>query len=203
MTRREFLRALSKRLSDMNKKDREDVLQYYNELILDKLDRSDEDEEDIIASLGSVDSIARKVSKGTYQNSVHISIDDEPVRTYNHRKKKNGLMVFISVCIAMVLIPVMFALGIAVGVTIIGIFIASFGIILAGIYVGVTGIVLLFSNLSMGLFNLGLGVVTIGVGIILAPIISKLIIKIFKCLVFVGKSVCRGISNIGGASYEN
>lgn len=206
MRKKEFLRELSKKLSNMNRRDREDVLAYYDELIEDKLDRTDDDEDEIIYSLGSIDRIAKRVSRSSQESKERIKADDDNGYVPGHRRRKhnrNGLMVFIATILGIIFIPVMLALGLAVGVTVFCVFIASFAVVIGGIYVGISGIVLLFSNFTLGLFECGTGLITIGVGIILAPLITKLVCLVFKCLVKVGKAICRGIGNIGGSSYEN
>ena len=61
MNRDEFLSQLRRALDGLSQADIEDVLQYYEEMIIDKAADQGIDEEDVIAGLGSVADIAKGV----------------------------------------------------------------------------------------------------------------------------------------------
>ena len=62
MNKVEFLNELSSSLSSLSKSERDDLIQYYDELIEDRKERTNQSEEEIIASLGSIDEIVRKTT---------------------------------------------------------------------------------------------------------------------------------------------
>ena len=67
MNRQEFLRQLQDRLQGVDAQDKADVLHYFDELIQDKASDENRPEEDIIAQLGSMDTIANTVLEGAAQ----------------------------------------------------------------------------------------------------------------------------------------
>lgn len=68
MTKNEFIEMLDKKL--YNYPDRNDIISYYYELISDKID-SGEKEEDVIASLGDIDDIIRNVENNGDANTLN------------------------------------------------------------------------------------------------------------------------------------
>lgn len=64
MKKNEFLSILKKELSYMARQEQNEILDYYDEMINDAVE-SGESERDFIASLGSVDEIARNIRKDT------------------------------------------------------------------------------------------------------------------------------------------
>ena len=62
MNKVEFLNELSSSLSSLSKSERDDLIQYYDELIEDRKERTNQSEEEIIASLGSIDDIVLKAT---------------------------------------------------------------------------------------------------------------------------------------------
>ena len=76
MNKVEFLNELSSYLSSLSKSERDDLIQYYDELIEDRKERTNQSEEEIIASLGSIDEIVRKT---TGIKKEKIVIDDPEI----------------------------------------------------------------------------------------------------------------------------
>ena len=83
MNKVEFLNELSSSLSSQ----RDDLIQYYDELIEDRKERTNQSEEEIIASLGSIDEIVRKTT-GIKKEKIVID-DPEIVSSYEEIKSKN------------------------------------------------------------------------------------------------------------------
>lgn len=82
MRKREFIRELSRRLGDMPEKERENVIDYYDELIEDTIERTNKSEEEVIYELGSINDIVKRVKpareKIHYEEEI-IEIDDEDI----------------------------------------------------------------------------------------------------------------------------
>ena len=87
MNKVEFLNELSSSLSSLSKSERDDLIQYYDELIEDRKERTNQSEEEIIASLGSIDEIVRKTT-GIKKDKIVID-DAEIVSSYKEIKSKN------------------------------------------------------------------------------------------------------------------
>ena len=87
MNKVEFLNELSSYLSSLSKSERDDLIQYYDELIEDRKERTNQSEEEIIASLGSIDEIVRKTT-GIKKEKIVID-DPEIVSSYKEIKSKN------------------------------------------------------------------------------------------------------------------
>ena len=87
MNKVEFLNELSSSLSSLSKSERDDLIQYYDELIEDRKERTNQSEEEIIASLGSIDEIVRKTT-GIKKEKIVID-DPEIVSSYKEIKSKN------------------------------------------------------------------------------------------------------------------
>ena len=63
MNRSEFLEALAKRLQEIPTAEREKSLQYYDEIIRDRIEDGVSEEEAVLA-LGDLDSIVKEITEG-------------------------------------------------------------------------------------------------------------------------------------------
>ena len=61
MKKDEFLNELEKRLRNIDWQERKEILNYYEELILDRMENTNLSEEDIVNELGRVEEIANKI----------------------------------------------------------------------------------------------------------------------------------------------
>ncbi len=82
------MNELSSKLNNMPIDERDDILEYYDELIEDTIDKDNKSEEEAIASLGSIDSIVRRVSGSSDQGSannhkIHYDESDESYKEEN------------------------------------------------------------------------------------------------------------------------
>ena len=95
MTKREFLDALSKKLSDMPKREIEDRLGFYSEMIDDRVEDGLTEEEAVL-EIGSVDSLAFRILResdvsiadGTELAAVEYSADEADLP--NKKKDKHS-----------------------------------------------------------------------------------------------------------------
>ena len=81
MRKREFIRELSRRLGDMPDKERENVIDYYDELIEDTIERTNKSEEEVIYELGSINDIVKRVkpSHEKIRYEEIIEVDDRDI----------------------------------------------------------------------------------------------------------------------------
>lgn len=77
MRKREFLRELSNRISHIEKTERDNIINYYDELIEDTIERSGETEEQVIYNLGTLNDIVRRLNLNNINNNYkRIVVDD-------------------------------------------------------------------------------------------------------------------------------
>jgi uncharacterized membrane protein len=152
MRKEEFLKGLDKRLYGLNKKDKKDILSYYQELIEDKVDNESISEEEIINNLGSLDDIAKKVNPNFKANE---EITNPVVKVVY------GIIVF----------------GIAIGT--ISLLAALVGIAVATIFMLVCGISAIATEFYSALIWLGCSVILLG-GLLIAVPASIKLVKFIK-----------------------
>ncbi len=189
MRKKEFLKRLSNALSDMPRSERNDIIDYYDELIEDRLDRSRISESEVIRELGSIEDIARRVrSKDSGHTRIHYDEYEPSKRSSNKRTSGLGILVLILLIpLWIVLFAVLFSLIITVIAGTIGVFVGGCASI-------IFGCMSLGETLTMGLFEIGLGIFIIGAIVLLSPIIIKLIVWLVKLLVKFINWLCHGRS---------
>jgi len=163
MNKDTFLNELEKRLRVIDWQERKEILNYYEELILDRMENTNKTEEDIISELGSIDDIANKI----INKNDKIKVEDSNSDSNNN---------IIGIVIAVVLIPVWITLFSLIFGLIAGIIGTGIGIIGGGIVVIIGGFSMLSTNFSLAVFYFGIGLLLIGIGLILAPLIFKLLV---------------------------
>ncbi len=190
MRKREFLRELRVRLNRIGCRDVEDVVEYYDELIEDTIDRTGKREEEVIYDLGPISEIVLRVnpnkgnssSTGRNEKIHYDEYESQPVKKEPKHKKKSS-SIAIGVLIAVITSPIWLSVIIAL----IGIVIAA---VCAGIGIGIAGIACIgygISTMGVGfanaLFQIGLGVIFIGLTFIIAPLLVKIITWFIKLII--------------------
>ena len=166
MTKREFLKRLSRELSLLPREERLRSLEYYSEMIDERIELG-EREEDIVASLGEVPALAAELlsdaaARGELRNRA--------------RPLPTALIVIGS--------PLWLALLICVAAVILSVYIVAWAVIismyaavLALALGGLAGILWLFlsfrENLNSALFLFGAGLVCSGLALLLAVPVTK------------------------------
>lgn len=168
MKKDEFINELEKKLRNIDWQERKEILSYYEELILDRLENSGLSEEEIVNELGNIDDIANKIA------NKNDTIEKEPNENNN---KTIGIVILI------LLIPLWITLFSLIFGMIAGIIGAGIGIIGGGIVTIIGGFSLLSTNMPLAIFNFGLGLILIGIGIIVAPLLFKLLIFVSNKIV--------------------
>ncbi|AKP67130.1 DUF1700 domain-containing protein [Companilactobacillus ginsenosidimutans] len=192
-------------LKPLNAAERDDVLEFYREYIIDaKLDTNDK----IINELGSPKHLARRVLadysiKMSEQN--YQEIDDGKISD-NEKMKKNAGMIWIiilallaspiaiPVAIALILAVVLFV-GLAVTFTLLFIFLVALSVV-GGIGAIVVGIAVIFQSFTTTLFYVGAGLAILGVDLILIPLIISFCRWVWDVIVmffrWIGKKLIHG-----------
>lgn len=164
MTKKEYLKKLKKAISALDKSDSKSIIDYYGEIIDDKIE-SGYGEEKAVESLESVQSVAERVLEefGSQRGRKKPS-DGET------RKKKTGRTVLV-ICLS----PFIAILAICLFVLILALAVAAaaivFGLSVGGAATFVFGIVEAFSNLPKGLTSIGFGAAASAFGVFAAVVL--------------------------------
>lgn len=205
MRKREFLLELEDRLKGIDITEKRNILNYYDELISDKVE-SGQDEERIIRNLGSIEEICRKlnldsenlnrikyesiideeISKSSERtDSVKFNKENKPQEKKIRNKDKTILTVILIIVLFPIWLPIVMSFfGLLVGAfsAVLGFMVAGFAISIAGIYEIIISIPMMSTNLYSGIFNLGGGLIILAIGFILTPIMLKVGFALIKYL---------------------
>jgi len=180
MNRKEFMDRLEYLLQDISQRDRIDALAYYNDYFDDA---GEENEQDVINSLGSPEKVAETIKEGLglgekpgeEDGNTTTTSDERSNQTSGHGTDWGKIILIVLLCL--VLSPILVPVGGAALSIIIGIPVAFFallvalgaggiGIAIAGVVVAVVGIGKLFISVAAGLSLLGSGFLLLGAGIL-------------------------------------
>ena len=194
MRKREFLRRLGDELSHLDREERNDILDYYDELIEDTIEKTGQREADVIYDLGEIEDIARRVDP-SYKRKIRYEEEEERPRresrrrtreyerrnhTYERRNRreertdsgtKTGIGIVLLICLFPVWI-VLFSCLFAAMIAIIG---AGIGCFAGGIVCIWNGSTLFATSWAHALFRIGIGVTLIGVVLIVGPLLLKIV----------------------------
>ena len=199
MRKKTFLKELRNRLEKNKCKDVDDVIQYYDELIEDTIDRTNRSEDDVVYDLGPISEIVARVTnnrnpENNYfenDNKIHYDELDEANSSvnkntkrknyYSNKKSSNGFKIFIGI----ITMPVWLALIIAyVGVII--------GMVISAIALGASSVLCIIHGIALAgvgnkFFEIGVGVVLFGVTLFVIPLVIKIVTLLFKILIKIVK----------------
>ncbi len=187
MKKEEFLSQLKKEIETLSAKDVDDVINYYNELIQDRIENG-ENEEDVIVSLGAIDIIANNIleeKKNTPKvETVKPEIVNEKENTKTNEKKNWSASKIILVILAspllLVLLIIILSLLIALLGIIFGLFVASISLIFAGCVGFIGSFVHMAINFPSGLIQLGLSLIIISLCVLLINCVCPFVFKLIK-----------------------
>lgn len=167
MNKKEFLSKLQNRLSHLPNYEMVDIINYYDELIEDRVDNSLKSEEEVVNELGSIDDIVKKLGKDNNSKIVYDENTKQPVKQNDDSKTIMNIIIFV------LLLPVWItAFSVLIG-CVVGVISAGVGIFCSGI--GSIIMSLTLNNITMTIFWIGIGLLLIGVSLVLIPPIVKLI----------------------------
>ncbi len=182
MARKKFDKKLRKSLKGLSRQERQEIIDYYNEMIDDSIE-SGKTEQGAIAELGSPEDLAKKILSENYPVEP-ISADKG-----SGKKKKSGLkplwilLIIIGsplwLCIAVVAFGV--ALGLLVCALVLAVSLVAFcgGSVGGGIAMAIYGLILLFIEFGYGLASIGTGLCSFALGALTAIGLFKLCKCIF------------------------
>lgn len=188
MRKKEFLRTLDKELSHLDRREREDILDYYDELIEDTIEKTGKSEGDVIYDLGDIEDIVRRIDP-SHQRRLHYD-EVEETRSYRRREDRrreencSSSRTTVGIVLLICLFPfwiALFAILFALIVSIIATGISCFAGGLVLVWNGFT--VLATATWAQGLFRIGSGLVLVGVTTILAPLLFKIVVGIGKLII--------------------
>ena len=198
MRKREFLKRLSEELSHLDRDERDDILDYYEELIEDRIERTGKSEADVIYDLGEIEDIARRVDPSR-KRKFHYEEDEDsedrrPRRESREREPKEreepkserkrvrrkdsdaktGVGIVLLICLFPFWIA-LFAILFGCIAAIVGTTIGCFAGGIVSIWYGCT---LFVTSWAQALFRIGIGITLIGVILIIGPLLLKLVLLI-------------------------
>ncbi|MDE6655475.1 MAG: DUF1700 domain-containing protein [Anaeroplasmataceae bacterium] len=185
MRKREFLRRLGDELSHLDREERNDILDYYDELIEDTIEKTGQREADVIYDLGEIEDIARRVDP-SYKRKIRYEDEEERPRRESRRREirerrevkrrrdsdtRTGIGIVLLICLFPVWI-VLFSCLFAAMMAIIG---AGVGCFAGGIVCIWEGGTLFATSWAHAVFRIGIGVTLIGVVLIVGPLLLKIV----------------------------
>lgn len=200
MNKEEFLNKLVESLSGLPQNEVQKTVDYYSEIIDDAVENG-ENEQEVIARIGNIDTIVEKI------------IDDTPIRKFvkedmKQRKPAVATVVLLIVCspIWLPLLIAIFAIAISLYLSIWAIIASIFAVFAALALSGIALIVsTLFALTTMPLkafFIFGAALICIGLSVFiffLSLICAKLIIKF---TIFIGRKIKERFIRRGGIVHE-
>lgn len=205
MNKKEFLNKLRKELNNLYYDETSGVVDYYDELIEDTIEKTGKSEDEVIDELGSIDDIVKRVgAKGSRikydeydENEVDECNENEPKKEeVKNNKKTSNINIPLLIIVIVLTCPIW--IGIVCGLVggLIGIYAAGFATAVSSIALCVGGVVLLFTNLTKGIFLIGIGILLLGLSLIIIPLLIKLAKLIIKLVVKGYKWLVKSISSL-------
>lgn len=200
MTGNEFITSLSARLQGIPENERQKALDWYSELICDRMEEMPE--ADAVSGIGSVDEIADEILSQYRQNTtaVHSSDSTEPQSRRSPDKGVNtALVIFAAAVLSPIWLPLLIVgLSLAfVAVVLVWCAVVTVGVMLvSAAAVGAVGLVygfwaLFVINPAYGLLVLGTALISAGLTLALIPLIVVTVKGAAKFTVWsVGKICC-------------
>ena len=185
MRKREFLRKLNSRLSHLDRQEREDILDYYDELIEDSIDRTGKTEAEVIYDLGELEDIVRRVdpyhrSKMRYDEYEEDKEEELKKRSKPRRKEQsNGFFKTIWQVILTIVKAILFF---AVTFACILIFISGIAAFIGAIYFIIVSVLNFDDGFSITLFRIGFGIAVMVGTCIAIPLIIKILKWLWKLI---------------------
>ena len=181
MKRKEFNKRLRKNLKRVGKTEREEVVNYYNEMIDDRIE-SGKTEEEAIAELGLPEDLAKKTLN---ENVPDVKPNGEASESKN-RGMTALVIALVIVCSPVLLSLVICAAAIALGLVVaalsvvLSVIVACAGLAVGGIVVAVYGVCAIFGDFGYGLMNIGGGLFASALGALAIIGLYALFKRIFK-----------------------
>ncbi|MEG2814496.1 MAG: DUF1700 domain-containing protein [Oscillospiraceae bacterium] len=186
MTRVDFLNKLSAAISDLPESERNKAIAYYSEIIADKVENG-EDEENVINQFGDVRHLANEIREDAYPNNNNVQEEKKPLSPW--------LVILLIFCspiifgLAMAAFGVLIAIFASVFSIIFAFFVSSVAIGLAGVALFLTAFVVIFVNPLFGLMQLGSGLFCVGISIFMFAGTYSLTKVVINAISAIGNSI--------------
>ncbi|MFI3329903.1 MAG: DUF1700 domain-containing protein [bacterium] len=169
MNKEEFLQILQKRLSFLNPKEVKVHLDFYEEMINDRIDEG-MNEFEAVKDLGAISDIVTLIKEG-YGNKVEVeNVVTEQVNintTTNQNPKNDNYIIFIIIAICS--FPIWFPLIVTIFCLLLALVIISITFIITGVGMLFSTFTILSSPIGTILLNIGLSFLLISLGLLLIP----------------------------------
>lgn len=188
MRKREFLRRLGNALSHLDRDERNDILDYYDELIEDTIDKTGKSEADVIYDLGEIEDIARRVDP-SHRSRIRYDEDEERPSYHEKRRKEHrdreeyretssstrtGVGIVLLIC----LFPLWITLFALLFGLIVAVVASGLGCFAGGIVCIWQGCTLFTISWAQAIFRIGVGLTLAGAVLIVAPLLMKIVMGI-------------------------
>ncbi|MBQ3001395.1 MAG: DUF1700 domain-containing protein [Bacilli bacterium] len=191
MNKQEFLTELKKRLSGIPKKDIDQTIEFYEELILDKMEEG-QTEEEAIASLDSIDEIV----KATLSN---VSIPKLVKEKFAPKRSLKTWEIVVIASTAIIWIPLAIVLLSVILSLYVGLWSGVIALAASTISVGASSLIIVGGILDLcmghaasGIFTIGLALAFLGTALLLGLLtfkLSKLMVVLCKKIILWIKSL--------------
>ncbi len=180
MTKDSFLSSLRARLEGLPEEDVEKTIEYYSEMIDDRLEEGG-NEEEIVSSLGSPEDAAAAV----WQNASIPKLVKEKVRTRRRRTAGEIILLILGaplwIPLLLTVLIVFFTLYLVLWVVIASVYIVDIALLLSGLAAIAGGVLLIGKALvPAGIFTIAAAVALIGLTLLLLPLCNLASRGIFK-----------------------
>ncbi len=186
MKKEEFLSQLKKEIETLSAKDVDDVINYYNELIQDRIENG-ENEEDVIVSLGSIDIIANNILEEKKNTTKVEVVNPEIVKEKddNQKESKNWstskiILIILASPLLLVFLIIIFSLLITLLGVLFGLLVALISLIFTGIVGFIGSFVHMTISFPSGLIQLGLSLIIISLCVLLVNCACPFVFKLIK-----------------------
>lgn len=184
MTQSEFLSGLKAHLSKIPKDEREKIVEYYSEIINDKIDEG-KTEEQAVSELGSPEQVAQSVLEDYF--------DNDSKHKENKKSRSVGAIIGFSILIPFVILMVE-----VLGVVSLSFIVGSAGLLIGGAAFFISSFWIFFQSFAAGLFQLGIGFFSVAIGVFAmygSIAFGKLYFRIVKATFKKYISVYGGVEN--------
>lgn len=200
-----FLKRLEMLLSDISAEEREEAMAFYRGYFEDA---GEENEEAILAELGSPENVAETIKRdlGMVAVTAHKRTEDHSTNSYEtytdskqEQEKKNSWMLPLIIIIAVITFPIWFGvlmgiIGMLFGLSIALITITFAVFVVGAVFVGL-GIAML-AGFGMAIVSIPVGLAFVGSGLL---VLASGLLLVLACVVVFGKFLpwaCKGIINL-------
>ncbi len=155
MNKGEFLRLLGTRLSVLPQTEAERLMEFYAELIEDKMENG-ETEEQAVANLGPIDELVQ----GILQEE---EIEQRKTEEKGSASNGFGRRLAIAICT----FPIWLPLYISAWAVVVSLYASAAGLLLSGLFYVIPSLVVCGQSVAVGFFQLGICLAAMGIGIYL------------------------------------